>query len=335
MNLYIKQFNNISIGDFQSVGGKNSYLGEMFSKLSSNGICVPDGFATTAFAYQEFLTKNSLHSGLYNLMNQLDKTNYTNLEETGLKARQLLLDATFPETLQKEILCAYKNLCGDDTYSAVAVRSSATAEDPQEANFAGLHDSYLNITGEEALIIAAKKCFASLFTNRAIKYREDNSFAHEKISLSVGIQKMVRPDKASSGACFTLEPEPGFRDVILISGVWGQHENIVQGMVTPDEFFIFKPTLIQHKNAIIQKKPGKKEKQEEFVLADGEITQLANWALVIENHFQKPMDIEWAKDGITNELFIIQARPETAHSQKNPLLVKAYASSEKGEMLTQ
>ena len=243
-----------------------------------------------------------------------------------------------------------------DEHMAVAVRSSATAEDLPEASFAGQHDSYLNIKGEEALLLAVKKCFASLYNNRAIKYREDNGFAHEKVSLSVGIQKMVRSDKASSGVCFTLEPESGFRDVIHISGVWGLGENIVQGTVTPDEFFVFKPTLIQNKNAIIQKKLGEKaktmiygndennpvintitskEKQEEFVLTNEEITKLANWALTIENHYQKPMDIEWAKDGLTNEIFIIQARPETVHSQKNPLIVKEFVIKEKGEALTE
>ncbi len=238
---------------------------------------------------------------------------------------------------------------------AVAVRSSATAEDLPEASFAGQHDSYLNIKGDGPLLIALKKCFASLYTNRAIKYREDNGFAHEKISLSVGIQKMVRSDKASSGVCFTLEPESGFRDVVHISGVWGLGENIVQGTVTPDEFFVFKPTLVQNKHAIVQKKLGEKaktmiysedennpvintitspEKQEEFVLTDEEIMKLAKWALVIENHYQKPMDIEWAKDGLTNEMFIIQARPETVHSQKNPLLVKEFVIKEKGKKLT-
>ena len=245
-------------------------------------------------------------------------------------------------------------MCGA-SYFEVAVRSSATAEDLPQASFAGQHESYLNIKGEDALLQAIKKCYASLYTDRAIKYREDNGFAHEKVALSVGVQKMVRSDKASSGVVFTLEPESGFRDIIHISGVWGLGENIVQGTVTPDEFFVFKPTLLQRKNAIIQKKLGEKaktmiystdennpiiniptpkEKQEKFVLNDEEITRIANWALIIEDHYQKPMDIEWAKDGITNELFIIQARPETVHSQKNPLLVKEYKLLNKGEAIT-
>lgn len=355
MSSYIKKFNQISIGDIAAVGGKNSSLGEILSQLSSKGIPVPDGFATTAGAFEEFLIHNSLHSPLYDLMQQLDKKNYSNLRETGSKARKLMLDAELPKNFQLAIVHAYKELCGGN-YFEVAVRSSATAEDLPQASFAGQHESYLNIKGEAALLNAIKKCFASLYTDRAIKYREDNSFAHEKVALSVGVQKMVRSDKSSSGVLFTLEPESGFRDIIHISGVWGLGENIVQGTVTPDEFFVFKPTLLLGKNGIIQKKLCEKaktmiygndeinpivntntpkEKQEQFVLSDEEITRLANWALIIEEHYQKPMDIEWAKDGITNQLFIIQARPETVHSQRNPFLVKEYKLVGKGEAITQ
>lgn len=354
MEPYIKKFSETGIADIAAVGGKNSSLGEMITKLSAKGIPVPDGFATTAFAFEQFLTANSLQPQLYGLMQELDRTTYSNLKELGEKARRLLLSAEIPKDLQLAIVTGYKELCGAD-FLEVAVRSSATAEDLPQASFAGQHESYLNIKGEEALLKAIKKCYASLYTDRAIKYREDNGFAHEKVALSVGIQKMVRSDKASSGVVFTLEPESGFRDIIHISGVWGLGENIVQGTVTPDEFFVFKPTLLQRKNAIIQKKLGEKaktmiygtdennpiiniptpkEKQEVFVLNDDEITRIANWALVIEDHYQKPMDIEWAKDGLSNELFIIQARPETVHSQKNPLLVKEYKLLNKGEAIT-
>ncbi|MDB5276539.1 MAG: ppsA [Ferruginibacter sp.] len=353
MKLYIKQFKETSIGDVSIVGGKNASLGEMFSKLSAEGIAVPDGFATTAEAFNEFLTQNALQAHLQSLMQQLDKTTYNNLQSIGAEARQLILDAELPEELKLAVLQAYKALCGEKEIE-VAVRSSATAEDLPEASFAGQHESFLNITGEAALLAAVKKCFASLYTDRAIKYREDNGFAHEKVALSVGVQKMVRSDKACSGVCFTLEPESGFRDIIHISGVWGLGENIVQGTVTPDEFFIFKTTLLQDKNAIVQKRLGEKAKtmiygdeknpviniatpkqqQEQFVLTDEEITRIANWALIIESHYKKPMDIEWAKDGNTGEMFIIQARPETVHSQKNPLLVKEYKLVNKGEALT-
>jgi pyruvate,water dikinase len=355
MNTYIKKFSEIGIRDTAKVGGKNSSLGEMFSKLSSQGISVPDGFATTAYAFEEFLTQNSLHSKLDGLMHQLDRTNYSNLNEAGAKARELLLAGELSQKLQSSIVQAYKDLC-DGNDCEVAVRSSATAEDLPQASFAGQHESYLNIKGEAALLNAVKKCFASLYTDRAIKYREENGFEHQKVALSVGVQKMVRSDKGSSGVIFTLEPESGFRDVVHLSGVWGLGENIVQGTVTPDEFLVFKPTLLQDKNAIIQKKLGTKaktmiygfdenksiintdtpkEKQEIFVLTDEEVTRLAHWALIIENHYQKPMDIEWAKDGITDEIFIIQARPETVHSQKNPLLLKEYKLLDKGIVIVQ
>ncbi|HRO47547.1 phosphoenolpyruvate synthase [Agriterribacter sp.] len=355
MNLYIKKFKEISIADIAAVGGKNASLGEMFSKLSGKGISVPDGFATTAYAFEEFLTQNSLHSKLDHLIRQLDRSNYENLNETGAKARELILAGELSQNLQSSVVAAYKDLCGENDYE-VAVRSSATAEDLPQASFAGQHESYLNIKGETALLNTVKKCFASLYTDRAIKYREENGFAHQKVALSVGVQKMVRSDQASSGVIFTLEPESGFRDIIHLSGVWGLGENIVQGIVTPDEFLVFKPTLLQDKNAIIQKKLGTKaktmiygidknksiintdtpkEKKELFVLTDEEIRELAHWAVIIENHYQKPMDIEWAKDGITNEIFIIQARPETVHSQKNPLLVKEYKLLDKGIALVQ
>lgn len=355
MQPYIKKFSEIGIADIASVGGKNASLGEMFSKLSVKGIPVPDGFATTVYAFEEFLTNNSLPVPLGEVMAQLDRKNYSNLSDIASRARALLQGAVLPKSLVAAVTEAYRKLCADEKDAAVAVRSSATAEDLPNASFAGQHESYLNIKGESALLYALKSCFASLYTDRAIKYREDNGFGHMKISLSVGIQKMVRSDLASSGICFTLEPESGFRDIIHISAVWGLGENIVQGAVTPDEFLVFKPTLVQGKNPVIQKKLGEKaktmiysdnenysvvniatskEKQEQFVLNDEEVKQIATWALVIEDHYQKPMDIEWAKDGITNEIFIIQARPETVHSQGNPFLLKEYKLLNKGEAIT-
>lgn len=344
MNTYTKKFKEIGIKDISKVGGKNASLGEMFSKLSSKGISVPDGFATTAFAFEEFLTKNALHSKLSDLMHQLDRKDYSNLNEVGSKARELMLAAELPQELQSAIRMAYKALCGEEEME-VAVRSSATAEDLPHASFAGQHESYLNIKGEAALLNAVKKCYASLYTDRAIKYREENGFEHQHVDISVGVQKMVRSDKASSGVLFTLEPESGFRDIIHLSGVWGLGENIVQGTVTPDEFFVFKPTLLQGKNAIVHKNLGSKaktmiyrpnsyrdqtepiinmdtpkEKRDRFVLNDEEVLKLAKWALVIEDHY---------------EIFIIQARPETVHSQKNPMVVKEYRLLEKGKVLVQ
>jgi pyruvate,water dikinase len=355
MQSFIKKYKEISLADLGVVGGKNASLGEMLSQLSSKGINVPDGFATTALAFWTFLDSNYLRGPLQQLLGQLDRKSYANLNEIGEGARMLILNAKMPGEIARDIIHAYKELCKGDNYSEVAVRSSATAEDLPNASFAGQHESYLNIKGEPALLQAVQKCFASLYTNRAIKYREDNGFAHEKVALSVGVQNMVRSDKACSGVGFTLEPESGFCDVIHLSGVWGLGENIVQGTVTPDEFLVFKPTLSAGKKAIIQKKLGEKaktmiyaeakdelstinidtpkERQEQFVLNDTEITQLSQWALLVEQHYGKPMDIEWAKDGITGHLYIIQARPETVHAQKNPSLVKEYRLLQKGEVL--
>lgn len=359
MNTYIKKFSEIGIADLAQVGGKNSSLGEMFSQLSSKEILVPDGFATTAFAFEDFLATNSLQPKLEALMNQLNRPGYDNLGETGEKARVLILAGELSRELQLAIKKAYKELCGEQE-TEVAVRSSATAEDLPYASFAGQHESYLNIKGDDALLNAVKKCYASLYTDRAIKYREEKGFKHHQVEISVGVQKMVRSDKACSGVIFTLEPESGFRDIIHLSGVWGLGENIVQGTVTPDEFFVFKPTLREGKNAIVHKNLGSKaktmiyrpnsyrdeiepiintdtpkDKQDRFVLNDKEILKLARWSLIIEEHYRKPMDIEWAKDGITDEIFIIQARPETVHSQKKSTIVKEYKLLEKGIVLAQ
>jgi pyruvate, water dikinase len=356
MKTYTKLFNEINIKDIASVGGKNASLGELFNQLRPLDVNVPDGFATTSFAFEEFLTRNSLHIPLKNLLDSLDRVNYSNLKEIGNKARQLILEAHMPLELQNAIREYYKKLAGGN--QSVAVRSSATAEDLPTASFAGQHESYLNIQGETNVLLAVQRCFASLYTDRAIKYREDNGFEHIKVSLSVGIQLMVRSDQACSGVAFTLEPESGFRDIIHLSGVWGLGEMIVQGAVTPDEFFIFKPTLKQGKQAIIQKRAGDKhkmmiyaaandpaqpvmtvktpaEKQKQFVLNDKEVIQLSNWCLYIEDHYGKPMDIEWAKDGISGELYILQARPETIHSQKNSFVFKEYELLEKSSCLAE
>jgi pyruvate,water dikinase len=357
MESLVMKFNDICINDVARVGGKNASLGEMFNRLAGEKVAVPGGFAVTADAFWLFIDKNRLRDQLIELMACLDTKEYSNLAYIGKQARSLIGNATMPHTLAETIISEYKALCGD-AYFEVAVRSSATAEDLPQASFAGQHESYLNVLGEEKLLSAVQKCFASLYTDRAIKYREDNKFEHAKVALSVGVQKMVRSDKACAGVCFTLEPESGFRDVIHISGVWGLGENIVQGTVTPDEFIVFKPSLKLEKKAIIQKKLGEKAKtmiygqdemtshetinietpvakREQFVLSDDEVMRIAKWAIVIEDHYQKPMDIEWAKDGISNELFIVQARPETVHTQKQPYLVKEYILQKKGTLLAE
>ncbi|MBO9201572.1 MULTISPECIES: phosphoenolpyruvate synthase [Niastella] len=355
MESLIMKFNDISINDVARVGGKNASLGELFNQLADKKVAIPPGFATTADAFWLFIDGNQLRDKLNELLALLDREEYSNLDYIGKQARCLILNASLPDELTNAIKQEYKNLCGN-TDIEVAVRSSATAEDLPEASFAGQHESYLNILGEDKLMLAVHKCFASLYTDRAIKYREDNHFSHDRIALSVGVQKMVRSDKACSGVCFTLEPESGFRDIIHISGVWGLGENIVQGTVTPDEFLVFKPMLQRGKRAIVQKTLGEKaktmiystseysatinietpaNKREEFVLKDEEVTRIAQWAQLIEDHYRRPMDIEWAKDGITNELFIVQARPETIHAQKNPALVNEYQLENKSVLLAQ
>lgn len=354
MDRLIRKFEEIGMKDVPVVGGKNASLGEMYSDLASHGVRIPNGFATTAEAFRSFLKVNELDDQLDQLMIELDRENFSNLESTGQQARELIMSGEFSEELEQAIRKAYRDLSGEKD-AEVAVRSSATAEDLPKASFAGQHDTFLNISGEEALLKAVKDCFASLYTNRAIKYREDQGFKHSEVALSVGVQKMVRSDCGSSGVGFTIDPESGFKDVIHLAGVWGLGENIVQGTVNPDEFYVFKPGLVRQKMAIIRKKLGAKEKtmvyagsnghastmnmdtsprkQDQFVLNDKEILDLANWALEIEKHYKKPMDIEWAKDGITNEVFIIQARPETVHSGSKHELQVQFRLLEKGKIL--
>jgi pyruvate, water dikinase len=355
MESYIKSFKQILLSDIPSVGGKNASLGEMFNRLSGKGVPVPDGFATTSAAFWYFLDHNKLRQPIINHLHELDRLSFDNLSEIGQKIRKLMLNAALPDDLAKAIVAQYKVLFNNKD-AAVAVRSSATAEDLPNASFAGQHESYLNIEGEKAVLKAVQDCFASLYTDRAIKYREDNGFDHSKIALSVGVQKMVRADLACAGIGFTLEPESGFRDIVHLSGVWGLGENIVQGAVTPDEFFVFKPMLLQGKKAIVQKRLGEKAKtmiyakaknhstinidtpsvlREKFVLSDEEVLKIARWALIIEEHYGKPMDIEWAKDGETQELFILQARPETVHSQHKTTVFTEYQLLEKGKVLVE
>lgn len=355
MAYYIKKFSELSIKDVPLVGGKNASLGEMYNELSSEGVLVPDGFATTSEAFWHFLEENNLKQELKELLSTLDTETFDNLPEIGAKARTLVQKGVFSPNFSEEIKTAYKEL-GEGEIIQVAVRSSATAEDLPQASFAGQHDTFLNISGEEALLRAIKNCFSSLYTDRAIKYRIDNGFGHLEVALSAGVQKMVRSDLGCSGIAFSLDPESGFRDIIHISGVWGLGENIVQGMVNPDEFDVFKPVLETAENPIIQKKLGLKEmtmvyaesdghsstvnietsaeKQDKYVLENQDVIQLAKWILVIEKHYSRPMDVEWAKDGETQQLFITQARPETVHQDKNQQVHLEYRLIGKGELLT-
>ncbi len=353
-NKYILNFTEVGKKDVALVGGKNSSLGEMYQHLQPLGINIPEGFATTAEAFRIFLNENKLDEKLNNLLKSLNTTDYSNLHQISNDAKTLIKNASFSEEFKKEITDHYNQLCKKHNREVdVAVRSSATAEDLPTASFAGQHESFLNVRGNENVLIAVKNCFASLYNARAIKYRIDQGFEHNKVALSAGIQLMVRSDISSSGVVFTIEPDSGFNNVIVITGCWGLGENIVQGTVTPDEFHVFKTTLGKSENPIISKKIGSKlktliynkegsgtinidtniEKQKQYTLSENEILKIALWAQQIEKHYQMPMDIEWAKDGNSNELFIVQARPETVHSSKNPLVIKEFQLIKKGNVL--
>ncbi len=359
---YIKWFEDLTVEDVSRVGGKNASLGEMIRELAEAGVRVPGGFATTARAYWDFVQANKLQDRLKEALTKFREKSQS-LDKTGRTIRRLFLDGQFPEPIANAIRDSYRELSkrnggGDsngDIGIDVAVRSSATAEDLPEASFAGQQETFLNIAGEGELLEACRKCYASLFTDRAISYREENNFDHLDVALSVGVQKMVRSDKAGSGVMFSLDTETGFRDVVMIDGVWGLGENIVQGTVNPDEYRVFKPLLKKEGvEPIIEKQLGSKEKtmiyatggsktvknidtpgkkRDSFVLTDEEILTLARWACVIEDHYGKPMDMEWAKDGRTGDLFIVQARPETVQSRKQAGTFKQYRLQEQGEEL--
>jgi pyruvate,water dikinase len=358
---FILWFKEISHKDVPLVGGKNASLGEMYRTLTGKGINIPNGFALTSYAYFYFLKKADLEKKLKKLFQNFDSRNIKQLQKVGKTIRNLILRAEFPEELKREIIKNYKKLCQiyKQANVDVAVRSSATAEDLPSASFAGQQETYLNVRGEKELLKAVKKCIASLFTDRAIAYREEKGFSHLKIALSVGVQKMVRSDLGSSGVMFTLDTETGFPDVILINSIWGVGEMIVKGRITPDEFFVFKPTLKKRYKAIIVKNLGRKTKklvyskkgglkevpvsknlQLKFSLTDEEILTLAKWGCLIEEHYSKladrwmPQDIEWAKDGKTGQLFIVQSRPETVHTQKKGMIYEEYQiKTKKGPIL--
>lgn len=358
----IKHFSEIGIGDIPSVGGKNASLGEMYTGLSDKGIQVPEGFAVTADGYWLYLNENNLVESLNSILAGLDTNTFNNLAETGRLARETILNAAFPDSLKKEIIGAYQKLVSNTGEGkSFAVRSSATAEDLPNASFAGQQETFLNVSGENNLIKACRRSYASLFTDRAIKYRIDNGFDHMKVAISIGVQMMVRSDLACSGVMFTIDPDSGFENVVLISGAWGLGENVVQGTVNTDEFLVFKPLLNSVSRPVISHKLGSKaktmifaatqlddiarpedaivntdtseEKRKQLILTDEEVIRLARWACTIEKHYGRPMDIEWAKDGDDGKMYIVQARPETVHSQKKTTLFKQYSLTKKGKPL--
>ncbi|MBE0479893.1 MAG: phosphoenolpyruvate synthase [Dehalococcoidia bacterium] len=359
---YIRWFEDIKIEDVPLVGGKNASLGEMYRELTGQGVKIPNGFAVTAGAYWYVLQSAGILDELKDALVDLDKTDLADLMKRGKVARDLILGAGIPDDLWAEIRAAYDRLCEEyGPATDVAVRSSATAEDLPTASFAGQQETYLNISGYPALREACSKCFASLFTNRAISYRIDNNFDHFQVALSIGIMKMVRSDLATSGVVFTIDTETGFSDVVFITASYGLGENIVQGAVSPDEYYVFKPTYRKGCRAIIRKNLGGKSikmiygisdskvltrnvavpeaDRRRFCITDDEILTLAGYALKIEDHYSgkigetRPMDIEWAKDGISGGLYIVQARPETVESQKDLDTLETYHLDEKGSIL--
>jgi pyruvate, water dikinase len=359
-NKNILWFDELGIKDVPYVGGKNASLGEMYRNLKKKGVPVPNGFAVTAGAYRYFLKYNKLDQKIKDALQGLDTNKISDLKRRGKKVREIILSGSFPEDLEKDIINSYKELAKFYKTSAltldVAVRSSATAEDLPDASFAGQQESYLNIQGEYALLESCKRCMASLFTDRAISYRVDKKFDHFKIALSITVQKMVRSDLASSGVMFSVDTESGFEDIVVINASYGLGEYVVKGVVNPDEYHVYKPTLKKKFNSIIGKDVGSKEKklvyatggtnstqsldvsendQLKFVLNNKEIMQLAKWAVIIEEHYQRPMDMEWAQDGKTGQLFIVQARPETVTSQENKnVLIEYIIKNRPKEILT-
>ncbi|MFA5022418.1 MAG: phosphoenolpyruvate synthase [Patescibacteria group bacterium] len=352
---FIYWFDELTIKDVSKVGGKNASLGEMYQKLVPQGIKIPNGFAVTAQAYFYFLKQSGLDQKIKTILADLDVADINNLMSHGHRVRELILKTPLPKELTRQIIKAYQKL--EKQYGKnvdVAVRSSATAEDLPGASFAGQQESFLNVSGQTVLIDACRKCIASLFTNRAISYRADKGFDHFKVGLSIGVQKMVRSDKACSGVMFTIDTETGFSGTVLINASLGLGENVVKGQVNPDEFYIFKGTLNQGFKPIVSKKLGSKKikmiygnqngkftknvnttqaEQQQYVLSEKEILQLAKWAVIIENHYKRPMDIEWAKDGKTKKLFILQARPETIHTTKQLSVLAEYQIKKRGKVI--
>ncbi len=362
-NTLVRWFDELSIDDISIVGGKNASLGEMYQQLTPKGIQIPNGFATTAFAYRDMMDKAKAWQDLHRVLDDLDPENMDDLAKRGAQAREIVYAAGLPKQLQQEIITAHlklKEQYGEEV--TLAVRSSATAEDLPTASFAGQQDTYLNISGEASLLDACQRCYASLFTDRAIHYRIDQGFDHFSVSLSIGIMKMVRSDIAASGVMFSIDTETGFEDVVFITGAYGLGENVVQGNVEPDEFYVHKPTFNQGYRAVIRRHLGSKKlrmvyaigqskittynervadiEQKNYCINDDDVLKLAEYALIIEKHYSakvghnKPMDMEWAKDGIDGQLYIVQARPETVASQKQNTILEQYHLIDKSEIIT-
>ncbi|MDA8076638.1 MAG: phosphoenolpyruvate synthase [Actinomycetota bacterium] len=344
---YVRFFDTFGIDDVPSVGGKNASLGEMYRELSPKGVRVPNGFAITAEAYRTMLDASGATAALHQALDGLDPSDVDDLARRARKAREVVYGAGVPAEVEAEILAGYRQL--QDQYGEdvrLAVRSSATAEDLPSASFAGQQDTFLNIRGDQHLLEACRRCYASLFTDRAVHYRVDEGFDHFKVALSIGVMKMVRSDLASSGVMFSLDTESGFRDVVFVTGSWGLGENVVQGAVDPDEFYVHKPTFEAGKRAVLRRMlgdkavkmifseggtthttrnvPTPKADRARYCLADADVLELAGAAIAIERHYGRPMDMEWAKDGLDGMIYVVQARPETVASQRHTTVIERY-----------
>ncbi|MDN3237299.1 phosphoenolpyruvate synthase [Pseudomonas sp. WAC2] len=358
MDEYVVSLDKLGVHDVEQVGGKNASLGEMISNLAGAGVSVPGGFATTAQAYRDFLEQSGLNDRIHAALDALDVDDVTALAKTGAEIRQWIMDAEFPARLDTEIRTAFAQLSAGNDNLAVAVRSSATAEDLPDASFAGQQETFLNIRGVDNVIRAAKEVFASLFNDRAIAYRVHQGFDHKLVALSAGVQRMVRSETGAAGVMFTLDTESGFRDVVFITGAYGLGETVVQGAVNPDEFYVHKSTLEAGRPAILRRNLGSKAikmiygeeakagrsvktvdvevaERARFSITDDEVTELAKQALIIEKHYGRPMDIEWAKDGDDGKLYIVQARPETVKSRASATVMERYLLKEKGQVIVE
>ncbi len=349
-------YNQLGMHDVDRVGGKNASLGEMITNLSSLGVSVPNGYATTSYAFNQFLDQSGLNQRIYALLDKTDIDDVAALAQAGKQIRQWVVDTPFQPELEAAIRSAYEQLSADDAEASFAVRSSATAEDMPDASFAGQQETFLNVQGFDAVLVAVKHVFASLFNDRAISYRVHQGYDHRGVALSAGVQRMVRSDLASSGVMFTIDTESGFDQVVFITSAFGLGEMVVQGAVNPDEFYVHKPTLAANRPAIVRRTLGSKkirmvyadsqehgeqvriedveqEQRDRFSLTDDEVQALARQAVLIEQHYKRPMDIEWAKDGHTGKLFIVQARPETVRS--NGQVMERYSLQGKGSVLVE
>ncbi|MEJ2686641.1 MAG: phosphoenolpyruvate synthase, partial [Gammaproteobacteria bacterium] len=359
MASYVVWFQDLGMNDVERVGGKNASLGEMIHGLTDAGVRVPGGFATTAAAYRDFLGQQDLSEGIAAELDTLDIDDVQALARAGKRIRQWIVDTPLPSKLEDQVRDSYEQLRregGGEEPPSVAVRSSATAEDLPDASFAGQQETYLNVRGIDQVLIAIKQVFASLYNDRAIAYRVHHRFDHGKVALSAGIQRMVRSDRAASGVMFTLDTESGFRDVVFVTAAYGLGETVVQGQVNPDEYYVHKPMLEKGFSAVIQRTLGTKAvkmvyrdhrdggspvetvdvppaERARFALTDDEVLDLSRQALIIEKHYERPMDIEWAKDGVDGKLYIVQARPETVKSRASGQRMERYNLKEKGEVI--